>query len=204
MLCLPAQAAAKIYRQGDPNIKRIAITVDDCMKIGILEEMLDLFSEQEIRVTFFVLGTALRVTDREIWQRAVADGHEIGNHTFSHAGLTTIDGPAVISQLRRTENALNSALGFDYHMLVMRPPYGRCRENGAATRIKNAGYQHIILWTVDQVNPQKALKAISNGSICLFHTNTKDLLCLQEIIPILKAEGYEMVTVSELLGITER
>jgi len=202
--CLPAHANAKVYRQGDPAVKKIAITVDDCTKPGILTEMLDLFSEHEIRVTFFVLGNALRLSDREIWQRAVADGHEIGNHTFGHASLNVIDGPAVQSQLRRAENAFNETLGYPYNMQVMRPPYGRCRENGALTRIQNAGYQHVILWTVAQTDPQKALKAISNGSICLFHTNAKDLLCLQEIIPVLKAEGYEMVTVSDLLGITER
>jgi peptidoglycan/xylan/chitin deacetylase (PgdA/CDA1 family) len=209
VLLLPVCAQGIVYRQGEPGQgnpgqKKIAITVDDCENLAILAEMLDLFKEQEIKATFFVLGRALKVEDRELWQRMVEEGHEIGNHTYGHISLTagTTDGSTTKSQLRRTENRLNEVLGYEYPMRIMRPPYGKCQINGAQTRIKNAGYDHIILWSVSQINPKKALGQIVDGSICLYHSNKKDLLCLQEIIPQLKEDGYEMVTVSELLGIT--
>ncbi|MCL1855006.1 MAG: polysaccharide deacetylase family protein [Clostridia bacterium] len=202
ILLFPACALAITYHAGDPSQERIAITVDDCENSTILSEMLDLFQEQEIHATFFVLGRALRMEDRDLWRRVLADGHEIGNHTFGHLCLTAggVTSRMVKSQLRRTEDMLNQVLGFEYPMYLLRPPYGKCQINGAKTRIKNAGYEHIILWSVSQIDPRKALEKIQNGSVCLYHSNTKDLHCLKEIIPRLKEAGYEMVTVSDLFG----
>jgi len=59
----------------------------------------------------------------------------------------------------------------------------------------------VVLWDVAQTDPQKAFKEVQNGSILQFHTQEKDLACLRELIPMLLEEGYELVTVSELIGL---
>ena len=58
----------------------------------------------------------------------------------------------------------------------------------------------MVLWDVSTTDPQKAFKDTQNGSILLFHTNKEDYECLKVLIPMLLDAGYELVTVSELLG----
>ncbi|NLV57729.1 MAG: polysaccharide deacetylase family protein [Clostridiales bacterium] len=203
LLFIPLASVAEtadVYRSGDPTVSKIAITVDDCRNMTVFEGMLNLFKEEGIHATFFVVGNALQEKDRALWQRAVAEGHEIGNHTFGHADLSRTTRRTILSQLHRTEAALDLILGYHYQMRVMRPPYGHIAVRGTLGPVLDAGYSHVILWSVSQTDPEIALKKIKNGSICLYHTNTKDLRCLKELIPRLKAEGYEMVTVSELFG----
>lgn len=192
-------AEAKIYKSGDPEKPQIALTIDDCNHLDILAEMLDLFAAEDIHCTFFVLGNVLKEEDAAIWQRVLAEGHQIGNHTFGHPSLTTSNQQQITSQLRRTQKALNKVLGYVYSMQLMRPPYGKCYVNATQLKIKRAGYENIILWTISQTDPDKAFEAVENGSILLFHTNEKDLECLRVLIPRLKQAGFEPVTVSELL-----
>ncbi|MEA5015186.1 MAG: polysaccharide deacetylase family protein [Candidatus Limiplasma sp.] len=202
-MLLPLSCSAETadtYRFGDPEVRKIAITVDDCRNMAVLESMLDLFKEEGISATFFVIGNALKEKDSALWQRVVAEGHEIGNHTYSHADLSHRNRRAILWQLRETEETLDRVLGFSYQMRVMRPPYGRVAIRGTLGPILEAGYERVILWSVSQTDPDTAFAQIKNGSVCLYHTNPKDLRCLQKLIPRLKAEGYEMVTVSELFG----
>ncbi len=201
LLSASIPALGKIYRQGDPEKKQIAITVDDCKNPDVLKEMLDLFQAEGIHATFFPIGRCIQEKDGDLWRRMVKEGHEIGNHTYGHASLTKLKGPEVKKQMKKMEEALQAALGFAYPVTLMRPPYGLCRSNKTFFKLQDAGYDDVILWSVSQTNPVQAMKQIQNGSICLFHSNKRDLRCLQEILPQLKAEGYEMGTVSELLGL---
>lgn len=204
-LCLPFSAAqAKTYFQGDPDQKRIAITIDDCRRPDVMEDMLDLFQAEGIHVTFYPIGIAIHEKDADLWRRVLADGHEIGNHTYGHLSLPICSPGQVERQLSRMETALDKALGFHYEVMTMRPPFGKYKHRNTMTKISNAGYDKVILWTVSQTDAKTVLRQISNGSVCLFHTNPKDYRCLQVIIPALKAEGYEMVTVSELFGFTDK
>lgn len=65
------------------------------------------------------------------------------------------------------------------------------------------GYLAVVKWDVSETDPVKALAAVQNGSILLFHARKKDAKCLSVLIPQLVAEGYQLVTVSELLGLPE-
>ena len=106
--------------------------------------------------------------------------------------------------LTRTQEQLDKVLGYHYPMQLMRPPYGNTqRANGTSVcnAIAYAGYAHAVLWDVSQTNAQKARKAVQNGSILLYHTNWKDVECLETLIPALLEDGYVLCTVSELLGL---
>jgi peptidoglycan-N-acetylglucosamine deacetylase len=192
-----------IVYNGDRESNRIAVTVDDCYSIKNLKAVLDICKEYNVPVTFFVVGKALKEEDREVWQDVIDTGCEIGNHTYGHASLIKCDNRQIIYQLQRTQQQLDTVLGYHYEMQVMRPPYGNTqRENGRSVcdAIEAAGYTHAIRWDVSQTNATKARKAVQNGSILLYHTNLKDVECLKELIPNLLEDGYELVTVSDLLG----
>ena len=114
----------------------------------------------------------------------------------------------IVKQLTSTQSRLDEVLGYHYPMQVMRPPYGslaitpgRVSDNDVVDAIRAAGYQHAIKWDVSQTNPALAIEDVQNGSILLYHTNRKDIECLKVLIPQLLEQGYQPVTVSELLGL---
>ena len=205
----PAKAVEAGYTvfHGDREQHRVALTVDDCYNIDHVQAVIDLCREYNVPVTFFVIGKALKVKDREVWQSALDAGCEIGNHTFSHARLPDLNRDGIISQLTRTQSRLDEVLGWHYAMQVMRPPYGRLSADPShksdlwvVEAIEDAGYVHAVRWDVSQTDPDKALRDVQCGSILLYHANARDILCLTRLIPDLVEAGYECVTVSELLS----
>ena len=205
----PAKAVEAGYTvfHGDREQHRVALTVDDCYNIDHVQAVIDLCREYNVPVTFFVIGKALKVKDREVWQAALDAGCEIGNHTFSHARLPDLNRDGIISQLTRTQSRLDEVLGWHYAMQVMRPPYGRLSADPShksdlwvVEAIEDAGYVHAVRWDVSQTDPGKALRDVQCGSILLYHANPKDIRCLTRLIPNLVEAGYECVTVSELLS----
>ena len=205
----PAKAVEAGYTvfHGDREQHRVALTVDDCYNIDHVQAVIDLCREYNVPVTFFVIGKALKVKDREVWQSALDAGCEIGNHTFSHARLPDLNRDGIISQLTRTQSRLDEVLGWHYAMQVMRPPYGRLSADPShksdlwvVEAIEDAGYVHAVRWDVSQTDPGKALRDVQCGSILLYHANPKDIRCLTRLIPNLVEAGYECVTLSELLS----
>ena len=195
-------------RNGSREDKRICITVDDCYHIENVQGVLDVCKENGVPVTFFVIGKVLRREDRETWQAVLDAGCEIGNHTWSHLMLPGRPHSTIVKQLTNTQSRLDEVLGYHYPMQVMRPPYGslavtpgRLSDNDVVDAVRAAGYQHAIKWDVSQTDPALAIEDVQNGSILLYHTNHKDIECLKVLIPQLLEQGYQPVTVSELLGL---
>lgn len=214
LLTLPTAATAVeqgyTVFHGDRTVPLVAVTVDDCYNAAHVAEILDLCEAEGVPVTFFVIGAALKDADRDVWQRAVDLGCEIGNHTFSHARLPDLSDRRIRRQLTRTAERFSEVLGWDYTMRVMRPPYGRLSKDPekksdmrVVEAIESAGYRHAVRWDVSQTDPAKALKATQNGSILLYHANPKDVRCLKKLLPALREAGFACVTVSELLGRTD-
>lgn len=190
---------------GNREHARIALTVDDCYDGEHVAEILDLCEEYDVPVTFFVIGSALKLDDRELWVRALELGCEIGNHTWSHPRLPELNSRDIKRQLTRTQEKLDKLLGFSYTMQVMRPPYGTLSQDPhkksdiwVVEAIEEAGYLHAVRWDVSQTDPDKAIRDVENGSILLYHANPKDIRCLRQLIPQL-LETYTCVMVSELL-----
>lgn len=193
---------------GDRQQARIALTVDDCYNGQQVGEILDLCQRYGVPVTFFVIGSALRMDDQDLWLRALELGCEIGNHTWSHVRLPELNSRDIKRQLSRTQEKLDKVLGFHYPMQMMRPPYGTLSRDPhkksdiwVVEAIEEAGYLHAVRWDVSQTDPEQAAGDVENGSILLYHANPKDVRCLEKLIPVL-LEQYECVTVSELLGLT--
>ncbi len=192
-------------RNGPRDVKRVAITVDDCYNKDLLKAIFELVNQYGVRITFFPLGDQLHEKDREIWRAIAASNCEIGSHSMHHTKMTAISRSGITIHLYRFQECLDAALGYHYGVVSMRPPYGAIESSDASeTRkvmntVRAYGYDHAVLWDVSQTDFRKATKAVKNGSILLYHTRNKDYKCLQELIPWLIEQGYELVTVRELL-----
>ncbi len=198
----------QIIRSGSDESPKIALTFDDGPHPKKTDEILDLLEEYHIHSTFFIIGQNAMYYPAPL-KRAVALGHEIGNHTFCHDGVSKMSKTMIEKELRDTETVIYELTGTPVHLF--RPPEGNCSEN-ILTAAKNEDYS-VILWTVDTkdwelVSTEKIVqtieKNIKNGSILLFHDYTlpgaHTLDALKIVIPKLLDKGYEFVTVSELLA----
>ncbi|CAM5209719.1 Peptidoglycan/xylan/chitin deacetylase (PgdA/CDA1 family) OS=Ureibacillus acetophenoni OX=614649 GN=SAMN05877842_115104 PE=4 SV=1 [Ureibacillus acetophenoni] len=181
--------------------KKVALTFDDGPHPTITMEILDLLDKYNAKATFFVVGNRIdRYSDVliETFER----GHEIGNHTWNHTNLTTISTNQVKEQLSSTNNAIKKAIG--QYPTVFRPPYG-AKNNQVVSVIELP----VIMWTIDTLdwkyrNASNLLpmvkKSMHNNAIILMHDihqSTAD--GLESVLKYLQEQGYEFVTVSEIL-----
>ncbi len=202
-----AEKLITLYTHGDRDIPRIAITVDDWNNPELLPAFLDKAAEHGCRLTLYPVGVNLRESDRALWQRALEEGHELGNHSNTHRKMAELSRDSILKQLGNMENNLTTALGYEHPLNTLRYPYGDGRRKGTASAfaaaIRDAGYVHVVLWDVDDGTPKEILRKTKNGSIILLHGNRRSLTTLGKILPELVSRGFEMVTVSELLGLTK-
>lgn len=183
----------------------IALTFDDGPNQKLTPRLLDLLAEHHIHVTFFVVGENV-VEHPEILQRAIREGHEIGNHSWSHPNLAKMSDENVRSQIKRTEEAITNAIGS--RPTLFRPPYGSVTAHQKRFIHDELGYE-IILWEVDPLdwkNPgpnvvsSRILKETHPGSIVLAHDiHAQTIQAMPQTLSELEAKGFKFVTVSELL-----
>lgn len=193
-----------IIRNGSRDEKRIALTMDDCYEIPRVQEALELCKQYGIVMTIFPLGQNLHEADAAMWQELIDNGCEIGCHSNKHYNMGYSVTNSIYYSLGHFQERLDQVLGYHYQVQSMRPPFGNITdENGSQTRVRNAikrfGYPHVVNWDVSQTDPAKAIKDVKNGSILLYHARNKDVKCIATLIPQLLEQGYEFVTVSELL-----
>lgn len=200
-----------VYLQGEGDTKRIALTFDDGPHPKYTSEILDLLSEYNIKATFFVIGTNAE-SYPELLRREIDEGHEIGNHTYTHTRISSIGDEELCKEVRACEQAIN---GLDYSPYLFRPPEGRYDQNDVDT-LTRLGYS-VVLWSVDTddwsgVSKEHIIEAVRSelrgGGIILCHDYLTEkchtVEALRVIIPELLAEGYEFVTVSQLLDISKQ
>jgi peptidoglycan/xylan/chitin deacetylase (PgdA/CDA1 family) len=183
----------------------IAMTFDDGPSATLTPKLLDLLATHHIKATFFVIGENV-AEHPEIVARAAREGHEIGNHSWSHPNLAKMSEEAVRSQLRRTDDAIKSATGV--RPTLLRPPYGSITAREKRWIHDQFGYQ-IILWDVDPndwkrpgpaVVRNRILKETRPGSIVLSHDiHPGTIEAMPSTFDALEAKGFKFVTVSELI-----
>ena len=183
----------------------IAMTFDDGPSATLTPKLLDLLATRHIKVTFFVIGENV-AEHPEIVARAAREGHEIGNHSWSHPNFGKMSDDNVRSQLRRTDDAIRSAMG--NRPTLMRPPYGSITAREKHWIHDEFGYR-IILWDVDPydwkrpgpaVVRNRILKETQPGSIVLSHDiHPGTIEAMPSTLDALEAKGFKFVTVSELI-----
>src|ERR1700756_1085559 len=183
----------------------IAMSFDDGPSATLTLKLLDLLAAHHIKATFFVIGENV-MEHPEIVARAAREGHEIGNHSWSHPNLAKMSQENVRSQLQRTDDAIKNATG--KRPTLMRPPYGSITDREKHWIHDEFGYQ-IILWDVDPydwkrpgpaVVRNRILKETRPGSIVLSHDiHPGTIEAIPSTFDELEAKGFKFVTVSELI-----
>jgi peptidoglycan-N-acetylglucosamine deacetylase len=184
----------------------VAMTFDDGPSAKLTPELLDILAAHHIHATFFVIGENAAVHP-EILQRAVREGHEIGNHSWSHPAFTKMSDAKVRTELQKTDDAIKTALGG--RPVLMRPPYGSITPRQKRWINDEFGYR-IILWDVDPLDwkrpgpsviTSRIVKETRPGSIILSHDiHPGTIKAMPETFDQLQAKGFKFVTVSELIA----
>lgn len=187
--------------------KQIALTFDDGPHPELTPKLLDYLKERGIKATFFVIGKNA-AAHPEIIKRMVDEGHEVGNHSWSHPALNKLSAAGVSSELDKTSEAVASACGAKPH--VMRPPYGAT--NAALNRKFDEEFgMKAILWDVDPLDwkyrnsarvTSQILENAKPGSIILSHDiHATTVAAMPATLDGLLQKGFTFVTVSELISL---
>jgi peptidoglycan/xylan/chitin deacetylase (PgdA/CDA1 family) len=197
-----------VTRADNPScsvVKCVALTFDDGP--GPFDErLLKILKDNDAKATFFLIGN--KVAANPAGAKRIAEaGMEIGSHTWEHPNMTTIPPEDVASQFSKANDAITSATG---RTPTLYRPAGGLSDPVVRQTAGQFGLAE-ILWDVipfDWANDSNTgatrymlMTYIKPGSVVLFHntySSTVDLV--YQFIPVLKANGYRMVTVSELLG----
>lgn len=200
----------------DPNKPMVALTFDDGPKQGITDKILDILDEYNARATFFVLGWRLGdPLKQDILRRAAAQGSEIANHTWSHELLPGHSYVGVRYEIKNTNQAIFDIIGAYPH--CFRPPGGQNAYE--AMRVTRENDMMIILWSqsgnVHEIDPKKIAQnvekqivdgdVLEDGDIVLLHDTHLNMIdAVRIIVPKLIEEGYQLVTVWELLNCADQ
>ncbi len=198
----------EVYHRVSTEEKVVAITFDDGPHPKTTDAILDLLGEYDAKATFFVIGQNLKLYGRAT-VRAAEEGHEIGNHTYSHPILSHVAREALVREISDTGALIEAVTGSS--PTLFRPPEGYC--GGGVCRLAAENGLSVVLWSIDTRDwagvptagiVKNVMKNITPGSIILFHDyggkESHTVAALKEILPRLSAAGYRFVTVSELLS----
>lgn len=180
---------------------KIALTFDDGPHPSYTEKLLDGLKERGVHATFFVTGEHAKLHP-DIIKRMIEEGHLIGNHTYNHVKLTEYNRDEFKEQLVKTNQVITELTGQD--VLYVRPPYGAWDKNLEAEL-----NMFPVLWSIDPldwctdnaavVTQRVVSKAQDDGIILMHDYYDTSVTAALEIIDQLTAEGYEFVTVEEIL-----
>lgn len=194
-------AAYQSY-QAKKQQKLVALTFDDGPNAATTPQALDILAKYHVKGTFFMLGKNI-AGNEQLVKRVHDEGHEIGNHSWSHPQLPTLALEQAKKQIEDTQAALRAVIGESPKM--MRPPYGAINNT-----LRNAVDMSFIMWNVDSLDwknrntgsiMEQVKKQTYLGSIILMHDiHQTTINALPSVIEYLKKNGYTLVTVSELLN----
>jgi len=206
---------ASIFASGPARDRRVALTFDDGPAAST-EAVLDVLAAEDARATFFVIGGF--VSGRELTlQRARAAGHELGVHGFDHLNALLVREPETLSrELSACADELERAVG--ERPQLVRPPYGG-DAGRTAREAGRLGLGPVVLWSVlgfdwedgeraESIVERVLAEAHPGAIVCLHDGDRKDpavhrdatVAALPAIVQGLRRDGYDLVSVSELIG----
>lgn len=197
----------KVIREWKTGKKWVALTFDDGPHPEYTPRFMALLKEKNVPATFFLIGKQV-ASFPELTRKLVDEGFEIANHTWTHPQLTRIKAETAVTELENTTRAIEEAASVKVELL--RPPYGATNDR-VLSMTQGMGLR-VINWNIDTNDwrtnttadsiTSEILKYARDGSIVLMHDRyEKSLEATSRSIDLLRADGYEFVTVSTLLGI---
>lgn len=184
----------------------IAMTFDDGPHPQNTPRLLDILRARNVKATFYVIGRSVDLYP-QIVRRTVAEGHEIGNHSYTHRLLSKLGDSELRQEMLRCHEAVGRATGV--RMRTMRPPYGGLLQRQRELVHAEFGYP-TILWSVDPLDwkrpgssvvTSRILSGTNAGSIVLAHDlHAQTVDAMPATIDGLLRRGFKFVTVSQLLA----
>jgi len=184
----------------------VALTFDDGPHPEHTPRLLDILAEHRVRATFYVIGTMVRRYPA-IVQRIVAEGHELGNHTWNHPTLSQHGDARILSEIDRTQEVIWQTVG--QLPVTFRPPYGAMSPRQSRMLHERRNLPSVN-WSVDpqdwqrpgaSVVARRMIEGARPGAIILAHDiHGPTVRAVPEAIAGLQARGFRCVTMSELLG----
>ncbi|RSM97663.1 polysaccharide deacetylase family protein [Nonomuraea sp. WAC 01424] len=199
----PAFAQAQAAEVDCEQVKCIALTFDDGPG-KYAGTLLDTLKKYDAKATFFLEGQYVNSRPAFV-KRMVAEGHEVGNHSYKHPDFTKIDAGVIRSEIKKTQDAVKKASGVEPKLL--RPPYGLAdiQVSDVATEFG----MPMVLWTAgshdwdtknEEAIKKKVLEVAERDGIILMHDWVKQTVDgMPSIIKSLQAKGYRLVTVSDVI-----
>lgn len=200
-----------IIKKGSDEEKLIALTFDDGPDEDYTPQILDILKKYNVKATFFVVGQKVG-WHPQIVKRQFEEGHEIGNHTFTHINVCHRGYSDILSEITQTQETIKNVTGEE--PTIFRPPY-RAINKEMCSIVKDKK-MNVILWSnldpKDWSNPgvsyiaNTIITKVTNGNIILLHdynnqrrSTSQTIQALDIVIPALLEKGYKFVTVSELI-----
>ena len=181
----------------------IALTFDDGPRRATTTKLLDGLRERGASATFFLVGEQIEA-NRDLVERMKTEGHQVGNHTWSHVQLQGASQEVVSREIKQADDLLREVLGEGTYWL--RPPYGKLDEAQKA-QIPVP----MVQWSVDSrdwesKNTEKIVETVlaqaePNNIILMHDIYPTSVEAALKIVDMLQAEGYWFVTVRELLAL---
>lgn len=212
----------KVYSKGSPAEKVVALTFDDGPNEPYTSQILDILKENNIKATFFVIGKNVELYP-QITRRILAEGHVLGNHSYSHNANHALSNYGS-RDLQRAQEVIFNVTGVKPHLY--RPPHGKKTpwelesvENNQLIEVlwsDSANDQHAVAFfgkPKPETYANEIVRAIDPGEIILLHDGYGTLhdnqkadksltvQALPLIIKQLQDKGYKFVTVPDLLGV---
>jgi peptidoglycan/xylan/chitin deacetylase (PgdA/CDA1 family) len=192
----------------------IALSFDDGPS-SATPVILDLLRRHHAYATFFVVGMAIAGRE-DLLVRMVAEGHEIGNHTFSHPRIGDLSKDELVAELELTSDLIEGASGM--RPRLMRPPYGV--DAFAAKAVAKRLGMTTVLWSINprdwrEIDASEVcdlvLTSAKPGGVVVQHDGIgqeamreRTVAALEMMLPKLTERGYRLVTISDILAASPR
>lgn len=190
--------------EGSKDKKIMAFTCNVAWGNEYIPPLLDVFDEKNVKATFFIEGRwAEKFPD--LLKLIHDNGHEIGNHGYSHAHHAQLSYEENLNEIKKAEQAIEKILGEKTTLFA--PPYGEFSE--LTVKAANSMSYRLIMWTIDTIDwkkpgvdyiVNKVLDNAGNGKIVLMHPTEDTVTAMPTIIENLHRQGFKITTVSELLS----
>lgn len=185
----------------EPEKKKIALTFDDGPHPVYTEQVLEVLETEGASATFFILGQNVEGHE-DLVKEIDARGHLIGNHTFHHVQITSLPPDQAYDEIQQTSDLIRELTGKGTE--YVRPPFGTWNE-GLEDRLDLIP----VMWTIDTLdwtteNVDEIVRRVTEhaeeNDIILMHDGYESTVAaLERFIPLLEADGFEFVTVDQVI-----
>ena len=181
--------------------KRIALTFDDGPHPIYTPQMLELLKEEQVPATFFLLGENVELYG-DVVKEIAKEGHLIGNHTYHHVQITSLSLEEACKEIQETSDLIEELTGTGTE--YVRPPFGTWNEE-----LEERLDLIPVMWSIDTKDwttqnvdwiVRETVKHAEDHDIILMHDSYQSTVdAVKRVIEQLEAEGFEFVTVDEII-----